>query len=111
MRRGDLLTIAGRVGGDYQGKPRPAVVVQSDDFAATDSVTVCLLTSEEVAAPLLRLRVDPSPSNGLDRVSWIMVDKIATVRRSGTGPVFGRLGDAELVQLNRALPVFLGLAG
>ena len=63
MRRGDLVTIAGRVGGDYDGKPRPAVIIQSDDFPETDSVTVSLLTSIGIDAPLLRLRIDPTPTN------------------------------------------------
>jgi mRNA interferase MazF len=111
MRRGDLVTIAGRVGGDYEGKPRPALVIQSDDFPETDSITVALLTSVAIDAPLIRIRIDPTPANNLRQTSWIMIEKIATVRRKNIGAVFGRLSDAELVQLNRALPVFLGLAG
>ncbi|QQP92845.1 type II toxin-antitoxin system PemK/MazF family toxin (plasmid) [Skermanella sp. TT6] len=111
MRRGDLVTIAGRIGGDYDGKPRPAVIIQSNDFPETDSVTVSLLTSIGIDAPLLRLRIDPAPANNLRQTSWLMIDKIATVRRRNMGAVFGRLSDAELVQLNRALPVFLGIAG
>jgi mRNA interferase MazF len=111
MTRGDLVTIAGRIGGDYEGKPRPAVIIQSDDFPETDSVTVSPLTSVDADAPLLRLRIDPTPTNNLRHTSWVMIDKIATVRRVNIGRAFGRLDDAELVQLNRALPVFLGLAG
>lgn len=111
MKRGHLITVAGRIGGDYDGKSRPAVVVQSDDFPETASVTVCLLTTQAVEAPLLRLPIPASPLNGLHRDSWIMVDKVATVRRHGTGPAFGRLTDSELVQLNRLLAVFLGIAG
>lgn len=109
MRRGDLVTVAGR--GDYENKPRPAVIVQSDDFSETDSVTVCLLTHVEADAPLLRLRLAPDPHNNLRMPSWVMIDKIATVRRSKIGSVFGRLSDADLLRINRSLPVFLGLAG
>lgn len=97
--------------GDYETKPRPALIVQSDDFPETDSVTVCLLTHVEVNAPLLRLRLDPDGRNNLRVASWIMIDKIATVRRAKVGSVFGRVSDADLVRINRALPVFLGLAG
>jgi len=111
MRRGDLVTIARRVGGDYEGKPRPALVIQSDDFPETDSVTVALLTSVGIDAPLIRIRIGPTAANNLRQTSWIMIEKIATVRRKNIGAVFGRLSDAELVQVNRALPVFLGLAG
>jgi mRNA interferase MazF len=109
LRRGDLVTVTGR--GDYEKKPRPAVVIQSDEFAGTASVTVCLLTHVEADAPLLRIRVEPAPGNNLRAVSWIMVDKIATFRRSNIGAAFGRISDSDLVRLNRSLPVFLGLAG
>ena len=109
MRRGDLVTVAGR--GDYAGKPRPAVVVQSDDFPETDSVTVCPLTHIEADAPLLRLRLDPDERNNLRAISWIMVDKVATFRRANVGAAFGRVSDADLVRINRTLVVFFGLAG
>lgn len=109
MRRGDLVTVAG--GGDYAGKPRPAVIVQSDDFGGSQGVTLCLLTGEEVDAPLLRVGIDPTPANGLRQPSWIMVEKISTVPRRKLGPVFGRLADTDMARLNRSLAVFLGLAG
>ncbi|WP_448187668.1 type II toxin-antitoxin system PemK/MazF family toxin [Azospirillum sp. sgz301742] len=109
MRRGDLVTVAGR--GDYAGKPRPAVVIQSDDFAETDSVTVCPLTHVEADAPLLRLRLEPDGENNLRAISWIMIDKVATFRRANVGAVFGCISDADVVRINRSLPVFLGLAG
>jgi mRNA interferase MazF len=107
VRRGEICTAAAR--GAYTGKPRPVVIVQDDRFDATASVTVCPLTTNPVDAPLLRIRIEPSDDNGLDRSSSLMVDKITTVPRSGLGERLGRLRDDELVQLNRSLMVFLGL--
>lgn len=109
MKRGDLVTVA--AGGVYAGKPRPAVVVQSDDFRDTASVTISLVTGNDIEAPLLRLPVEPSKGNGLAARSWIMVDKLVTVRRDQIGRRFGRLSDPDVLRLNRALLVFLGLAG
>lgn len=74
-------------------------------------MTVCPLTHSEADAPLLRLRLDPDETNNLRAISWIMVDKVATVRRTNVGAVFGRISDADLVRINRTLMVFLGLAG
>ena len=108
MTRGEIFTAAAR--GAYTGKPRPVVVVQDDRFDATASVTVCPFTSNPVDAPLVRIRIEPSDNNGLDQPSSLMVDKITTVPRSGLGERLGRLRDDELVQLNRSLTVFLGLA-
>jgi mRNA interferase MazF len=109
VRRGDIVTVA--AGGGYGGKPRPAVIVQSDDFAATASVTVCLLTSHGLDAPLLRLPLRPDPRSGLTAASWIMVDKIVTVSRAKIGRRAGSLAAGDVTRLNRALAVFLGLAG
>jgi mRNA interferase MazF len=109
LRHGDFVTVIGR--GDYETKPRPAVIIQSDEFEGTDSVTVCLLTHVEADAPLLRLRIDPTEQNKLKSVSWIMVDKIVTYRRGNIGKVFGRISDADQLRLNRSLLVFLGIAG
>ena len=108
MTRGEIFTAAAR--GAYTGKPRPVVVVQDDRFDATASVTVCPFTTNPVDAPLVRIRIEPSDNNGLDQPSSLMVDKITTVPRSGLGERLGRLRDDELVQLNRSLTVFLGLA-
>lgn len=106
MKRGDLVTVA--MPGDF-GKPRPALVIQSDLFNASHaSITVLLLSSDIVAAPLFRIDVMPSPENGLIRHSQVQVDKIMTVRRERLGPVIGRLDDSALVAINRALAVFLG---
>jgi len=108
MTRGDVVTIADRAG-DYTGKPRAAVVVQSDLFDALESVTVCPLTTVAAEAPVSRLQIDPSPELRLDRVSWLAVDKITTVRRNRIGPSLGQLQPIDIQQLNGALAVFLGL--
>lgn len=107
MRRGDLLTIA--LQGDL-GKPRPALVIQSDLFDLHPSVTVLPLTSRLHDAPLVRITIQPSSSNGLREQSQVMVDKPSSVLRERLGPVFGHVGDETLLAVNRALAVFLGLA-
>lgn len=106
--RGSLVTIA--VSGDY-GKPRPALVLQADAFAALDSVTVLPLTSTLVNSPLLRITLQPDSHNGLQSPSQIMVDKMVTVRRSKLGPAFGQVEAVTLQAVERALLVFLGIAG
>jgi mRNA interferase MazF len=108
VTRGEIYTAAAR--GPYTGKPRPVVVVQDDRFDATASVTVCPFTTNPVDAPLVRIPIEPSDDNGLDQLSSLMVDKATTVPRSSLGDRLGRLRDDELVQLNRSLMVFLGLA-
>ena len=108
MRRGDILTVAG--GRDYAGKPRPIVVVQDDSFDATDSITVCAFTTDETEAPLFRLPVEPTDRNGLFATTRLMVDKITTVPKSKVGAQIGRLDDEDILRLNRAILVFLGLA-
>ena len=108
MRRGDICIAAAR--GAYTGKPRPVVVVQDDRFDATASVTVCPLTTSEVEAPLLRISVEPTDVTGIQQPSLIMVDKITTMPRGNVGEHVGRLADTDLVRLDRALLVFLGLA-
>ena len=107
MRCGDLVTVAAP--GDY-GKPRPALVIQSDLFEALPSVTVCLITSELRDAPIFRITVDPSAENGLRRISQIQVDKVMTVARGRLGATIGRLDDATLLKVNRSLAVFVGIA-
>jgi mRNA interferase MazF len=108
MRRGDVWTVSG--GGDYTGKPRPAVIVQDDAFDATASITICAFTSDPAEAALFRLPVEPSERNGLRSSSRLMVDKITTVSKSKLGERIGRLDDVDVVRLNRAVTVFLGLA-
>lgn len=108
MRRGEIWTVAG--GGDYMGKPRPAVILPDDRFDATDSTTICALTTDPTDAPLFRILVEPSELNGLDALSRVMVDKITTVRRARLGTRLGRLDDDDVVRLNQAVLVFLGFA-
>ena len=105
MRRGDIVTFAGGV---YATKPRPALVVQDDRFDATDSLTVCPFTSTRIDAPLLRVPVTADEENGLDHDSFLMVDKMTTVRRSNARTVVGRLEATRLIQFERRLLVFLG---
>ena len=105
--RGDLVTIA--MPGDF-GKPRPALVIQANLFGEHTSVTVLPITSTLVAAPLLRVTVQPSAENGLQKPSQVMVDKAMTVKREKAGPVFGRIDADALVEVERCLAVFLGIA-
>jgi mRNA interferase MazF len=107
MRRGDLVTVAAP--GDY-GKPRPALVIQSDLFDELPSVTVCPVTSALRETPLFRITIDPSPENGLQRISQVQVDKLMTVARERVGGVIGRLDDATMLKVNRSLAVFIGIA-
>lgn len=108
VKRGDIWTVAG--GGDYAGKPRPVVIVQDESFDATDSVTICAFTTDETEAPLFRLAVAPNDRNGLRAPCRLMVDKITTVPKSKTGMRVGRLDDEDILRLNQAVLVFLGLA-
>ncbi len=107
MRRGEVWTVAG--GKDYAGKPRPAVIVQDDIFDGTDSVTVCAFTTDVTEAPLIRLLVQPNERNGLRAECRMMVDKLTTVPKSKVGERVGRLDDEDILRLNQAMLVFLGL--
>jgi mRNA interferase MazF len=109
MRRGELWTVAG--GKDDAGKPRRAVILQDDRFDATASITICAFTTDPTEAPLFRLLVEPSPQNGLRAPCRLMVDKITTVPKAKIGSRLGRLDDPDILRLNRAVLVFLGLAG
>ena len=109
MRRGEIWTAAG--GKDYAGKPRPVVIVQDDRFDATESITVCTLTTDPTDAPLFRLPVEPNERNGLRSPCRLMVDKVTTVAKTKLGSQVGRLDDEDILRLNRAMLVFLGLAG
>lgn len=106
MKRGDLVTAA--INGDY-GKPRPALVIQSDALDGTDAVLVCLLTTTLRDAPLFRLTLPADEGTGLRDVSQVMADKIMAVRRDRCGPVVGRADDAALAALGRILVVMVGL--
>ena len=108
MKRGDIWTVAG--GKDYAGKPRPVVIVQGDSFDATDSITICAFTTDETDAPLVRLPIQPNERNGLRSACRLMVDKVTTVPKTKIGAHIGRLGDEDILRLNQAVLVFLGLA-
>ncbi len=99
----------GRGGKDYAGKPRPAVIVQDDSFDGTDFITFCVFTTDETPAPLFRLPIEPNARNGLRAPCRLMVDKITTVPKSKVGDRVGRLDDEDMVRLNQAMLVFLGL--
>ena len=109
MKRAEIWTVAGRPG--YAGKPRPAVVVQDDAFAGTASITLCPFTTHMVDAPLIRLPVEPTRQNGLNVASHVMVDKITTVAKSKLQKRIGRLAEQDMIRVNRAVLIFLGLAG
>ena len=108
MKRGEIWTVAG--GKAYAGKPRPVVILQDYRFDMTASITICAFTTDPTDAPLFRLAVEPSERNGLRAVCRLMVDKITTVAKSKIGGRIGRLADEDLVRLNRAVLVFLGIA-
>jgi len=107
MRRGDLVTIA--LPGDF-GKPRPALVIQSDRFGETGTVTVLLVSGPLVEAPLIRVPVEPTTDNGLRKRSQVMVDKAMSVKRERIGATIGHLDSAEMLAVTRALAVFVGIA-
>lgn len=96
--------------GDY-GKPRPALVIQADQFAGLGTIVILPLTSTIIDAPLLRLTLEPSAENGLRRPSQIMLDKPMTVKADKAGPAFGHIDEIAMVSVNRSLALFLGLAG
>jgi mRNA interferase MazF len=109
VKRAEVWTVAG--GPDYASKPRPVVIVQDDLFDTGDSVTVCPCTTDPTPGPLVRILVEPFETNGLRFASWLMTDKLTTVPRDKLGRRIGRLDDATMLRLNRAITVFLGIAG
>jgi mRNA interferase MazF len=108
MKRGEIWTVSG--GDAYTGKPRPVVIAQDDNFDATASITVCAFTTDPTDAPLFRLSIAPTEQNGLRAPCRLMVDKITTVPKARLGYRIGRLADEDILRLNRAMLVFLGLA-
>ncbi|MFO7543763.1 MAG: type II toxin-antitoxin system PemK/MazF family toxin [Thiobacillus sp.] len=107
MNRGDFVTIA--MQGDF-GKPRPALVIQSDQFNEHATVTVLLVSSTLVDAPLIRVTVQPDKINNIQKPSQVMVDKAMTVKRDKLGEAFGSAGDEVMLEVGRCLAVFLGIA-
>jgi mRNA interferase MazF len=109
VKRGEIWTGAG--GKDYAGKARPVVIVQSNNIATNDSITICGLTTDPTNASIFRLPIKPNEANGLRMPCRLMVDKITTVPRSKLGARIGSLSDLEMLRVNRAMVVFLGIAG
>ena len=109
MKRGEIWTVAGA--GDYAGKPRPAIILQDDRFDGTRSITICVFTSDHAVAPLFRIPIAPSSQNGLKSESVLMVDKITTVPKDKLGRCIGALEKGDMVRVNQAILIFLGLAG
>ena len=108
MTRGDLVVVATR--GAYSGKPRPALVVQADLYNEIHaSVTVCLVTSDVIDAPLFRISIPPGSRTGLQTPSQVMVDKIVSVPRSAIAKRIGRCSDDELQRIDDGLRGWLGL--
>src|ERR1700733_4662908 len=108
MKRGEIWTVA--AGQGYAGKPRPVAILQDDRFDKTGSITICAFTTDPTDAPLFRLPVEPNETNGLRAVCRLMVDKITTVPKTRIGARVGRLADEDVVRLNRAVLMFLGIA-
>ena len=109
MKRGEAWSVAG--GTDWAGKARPVVIAQDDRFVGTLSTTFCPLTTNPTSAPLFRLPITLNERNGLTNHCSRMIDKITTLARTKIGTKIGRLSDEDIVRLNRAVLVFLGLAG
>ncbi len=107
MRRGDLVTVA--IQGDY-GKPRPALVIQSNLFADHPSVTILPLTSELRETPIFRVRILPDQTNGLRVPSDVMIDKLHTVAREKIRETIGPINVEHLIEIERAVAVWLGIA-
>ena len=107
MIRGDFVTIA--MQGDF-GKPRPALVIQSDQFSEHATMTVLPVSGTLVDAPLFRVTIQPDEANGLQKTSQVMVDKTMTVKRDKVGKPFGSASDEVMLEVGRCLAVFLGIA-
>ena len=108
MKRGDVVTVAAT--GDY-GKPRPAVIVQTDALPAEHaSIVVCQMTSDLSDVPEFRVTVEPTEGNGLRTRSQVMADKPVTIRRERIGQQVGRLDEQDIARLNVALAFVMGLA-
>ncbi len=107
MKRGDIVTVS--LAGDY-GKPRPALIIQSNFFDKHPSITVLPITSQLKDTPLFRITIEPNEKNGLQKISQVMIDKTHTVSKEKIGKNFGKLNEDQLLSISRALAVFLGFA-
>jgi mRNA interferase MazF len=109
LKRGEIWTVAGAK--DYAGKPQPAVILQDDRFDATDSITICVMTTDPAEAPLFRVPIVPSERAGLNTISRFMVDKITTVQKNKLGHRMGHLDVKDIGRVNQAILIFLSLGG
>jgi mRNA interferase MazF len=109
LKRGEIWTVAGAKA--YAAKPRPAVILQDDRFDATESVTICVMTTDPTEAPLFRVSISPNERNGLNTLSRLMVDKITTVPKNKLGYRVGQLDAKDIERVNQAILIFLGLGG
>jgi mRNA interferase MazF len=107
MKRGDFVTVA--MQGNF-GKPRPALILQSDRFDEHATVTILPVTSTIVDAPLFRITIEPNETNGLNKTSQVMVDKTMTVVKEKVGKPFGKIEKNTMLEIERCLAVFLGFA-
>uniref|UniRef100_C6E4I2 Transcriptional modulator of MazE/toxin, MazF n=1 Tax=Geobacter sp. (strain M21) TaxID=443144 RepID=C6E4I2_GEOSM len=107
MRRGNVVLVA--TPGDY-GKPRPALIIQTSMFSEHPSVTVCLVTSHKLDAPLFRYQVEPHADNGLAVTSWVQTDKIMTLPRQKIGTVIGHLSEKQISEVTKLLAFWIGIA-
>lgn len=107
LRRGEIWTAAGGRGG-YAKTPRPGIIMRNDDFDNSESVTLIPLTSTEVDSPT-RVSIPADATSGIDHASYAMTDKIQTYRRNALGEHCGRLTSAQLVEVERAMLLYLGV--
>jgi mRNA interferase MazF len=107
LKRGEIWTVAGAK--DYAAKPRPAVILQDDRFDATESITICVMTTDPTEAPLFRLPISPNERTGLNTLSRLMIDKITTVPKNKLGHGIGHLDAKDIERVNQAILIFLGL--
>jgi mRNA interferase MazF len=108
LKRGEIWTVAG--GSDYTGKPRPVIIIQANNFDATESITVCGITSTDIESPLFRVSLEPSSANGPAVRSFVMTDKINAVRKTKLGMRIGEVSGRDMLRIDRGIALFLGLA-
>jgi mRNA interferase MazF len=108
LKRGDIVTVA--TGSGFGGKPRPALVVQADEYHGLSTVVVALITTATEESPTSRPRILPDAGNGLRHTSDVMIDILVTAPREKVGVIVGRIDDVAMIEIDQALLVFLGLA-
>jgi mRNA interferase MazF len=111
LQRGDVITIAGG-NSEFGSKPRPAILLQAPAlFGADVPLPICPITSQARDVPLLRVPLAANEATGLRVPSWAAIEIVQTIRRNGIRQHIGRLDAATLLAIDRALVVFLGIAG